>query len=386
MLQTGDIIGGMYQIIREIGKGGTGVIYLGYHLRLQKQIVIKKIKEDFTGRVNVRAEADILKKLHHTYLPQVYDFLAVGTGIYTVMDYIPGHDLQYYLDNGYSFPEKTVIRWMKQLCEVLCYLHTQKPKILHSDIKPGNIMITDQGNVCLIDFNISLDGETSKELQGISRYYAAPEQYRCALDKLYGGKGNIRLDERMDIYSLGAVFYRVMTGRYPNPESGAPYPVTGLDIPYNEGLKNIVRKSMELSPGKRFQTAKEMGDALDNVAKMDPQYRMLTNLQYLSGFIWGLLVLTGVLLIYAGAGIYQKESWQEAYRSFYEATEEGDETRIITEGTDMLNDFILQGYMDDNPEEKAEVLHAMGDSYFRQEQYDSAAQYYEEALQEDGGE
>lgn len=386
MLQTGDIIGGMYQIIREIGKGGTGVIYLGYHLRLQKQIVIKKIKEDFTGRVNVRAEADILKKLHHTYLPQVYDFLAVGTGIYTVMDYIPGHDLQYYLDNGYSFPEKTVIRWMKQLCEVLCYLHTQKPKILHSDIKPGNIMITDQGNVCLIDFNISLDGETSKELQGISRYYAAPEQYRCALDKLYGGKGNIRLDERMDIYSLGAVFYRVMTGRYPNPESGAPYPVTELDIPYNEGLKNIVRKSMELSPGKRFQTAKEMGDALDNVAKMDPQYRMLTNLQYLSGFIWGLLVLTGVLLIYAGAGIYQKESWQEAYRSFYEATEEGDETRIITEGTDMLNDFILQGYMDDNPEEKAEVLHAMGDSYFRQEQYDSAAQYYEEALQEDGGE
>ena len=248
MLQTGDIIGGMYQIIREIGKGGTGVIYLGYHLRLQKQIVIKKIKEDFTGRVNVRAEADILKKLHHTYLPQVYDFLAVGTGIYTVMDYIPGHDLQYYLDNGYSFPEKTVIRWMKQLCEVLCYLHTQKPKILHSDIKPGNIMITDQGNVCLIDFNISLDGETSKELQGISRYYAAPEQYRCALDKLYGGKGNIRLDERMDIYSLGAVFYRVMTGRYPNPESGAPYPVTGLDIPYNEGLKNIVQKSMELSP------------------------------------------------------------------------------------------------------------------------------------------
>ena len=59
---------------------------------------------------------------------------------------------------------------------------------------------------------------------------------------------------------------------------------------------------------------------------------------------------------------------------------------ISTEGTDMLNDFILQGYMDDNPEEKAEVLHAMGDSYFRQEQYDSAAQYYEEALQEDGGE
>ena len=81
MLRSGEIIGGMYQIIREIGKGGTGVIYLGYHLRLRKQIVIKKIKDNCAGRINVRAEADILKRLHHTYLPQVYDFLAVGTGV-----------------------------------------------------------------------------------------------------------------------------------------------------------------------------------------------------------------------------------------------------------------------------------------------------------------
>ena len=119
MLQNGDIIGGMYQILREIGKGGTGIIYLGYHLRLQKQIVIKRIKDNYTGQLNVRAEADILKRLHHTFLPQVYDFLAVGTGIYTVIDYIPGYDLQHYLDSGCRFSEKTVRLWMQQLCEVL---------------------------------------------------------------------------------------------------------------------------------------------------------------------------------------------------------------------------------------------------------------------------
>ena len=185
MLQNGDVIDGIYQIVREIGKGGTGVIYLGYHLRLQKQVIIKRIKDNAAGRMNVRAEADILKRLHHTYLPQVFDFLIVGSGIYTVMDYIPGHDLQYYLDNGYQFPESTIRLWMAELCDVLDYLHSQNPRILHSDIKPANIMITPEGHVCLIDFNVSLDGETSKELQGISVNYAAPEQYRYAMDKLY---------------------------------------------------------------------------------------------------------------------------------------------------------------------------------------------------------
>ena len=178
MLQNGDVIDGIYQIVREIGKGGTGVIYLGYHLRLQKQVIIKRIKDNAAGRMNVRAEADILKRLHHTYLPQVFDFLIVGSGIYTVMDYIPGHDLQYYLDNGYQFPESTIRLWMAELCDVLDYLHSQNPRILHSDIKPANIMITPEGHVCLIDFNVSLDGETSKELQGISVNYAAPEQYQ----------------------------------------------------------------------------------------------------------------------------------------------------------------------------------------------------------------
>ena len=102
MLQNGEILGGMYQVIGEIGKGGSGIIYLGYHLRLQKQIVIKKIKDINVGQINTRIEADILKKLHHRYLPQVYDFLEMQDGIYTIIDYIPGHDLSYYLGRNDS--------------------------------------------------------------------------------------------------------------------------------------------------------------------------------------------------------------------------------------------------------------------------------------------
>lgn len=383
MLQNGEILDGMYQVVREIGKGGTGVIYLGYHLRLQKQVIIKRIKDSVAGRVNVRAEADILKKLHHTYLPQVYDFLAVRSGVYTVMDYIPGHDLQYYLDGSYTFPEKTVMAWLLQLGEVLEYLHTRQPHILHSDIKPANIMITPEGNICLIDFNISLGGELEQEVQGLSQYYAAPEQYQAAMDRLYGRKTTVHLDERMDIYSLGAVFYRVMTGLYPDPREGVPYPIMDMELPYSDGLKNVIRKAMEPAPRSRFQSAEQMVEALHNVARMDPEYRRLTWLTYVCGLACGLAVIAGALLIYAGSGVRQKELWQTAYTEFYQTVEAGNETDIISAGTDILNDYSLDSYLDDHPEKKAEVLHTIGDSYFRQGQYDQAADYYEEALTSD---
>lgn len=383
MLQNGEIIGGIYQIIREIGKGGTGVIYLGYHLRLQKQIVIKRIKDNYTGRINVRAEADILKRLHHTYLPQVYDFLAVGTGVYTVMDYIPGYDLQHYLNSGYRFPQKTVLLWMRQLCQVLDYLHNQTPPIWHSDIKPGNIMITPQGNVCLIDFNISLDGNTASEVQGLSQYYAAPEQYERAMEVLYGSPGRTVVDARMDIYSLSAVFYHIMTGMYPSPDRGAPYPIMEMELPFSGGLKSIIKKGMEREPAKRFQTAGQMEKALSRVERMDPGYRMLGRIQALSWALYGIVIVGGILLVYAGGGIWQKDRWQDAYRSFYEAAQSQDETKIITEGTAILNDFGLRGYMKAHPDLKAEVLHALGDSYFRQEQYDTSAEYYRNALEAD---
>lgn len=381
MLQNGDVIDGMYQVIREIGKGGTGVIYLGYHLRLRKQIVIKRIKENYTGRINVRGEADILKRLHHTYLPQVYDFLEAEGGIYTVMDYIPGYDLQYYLDNKYQFPEQTVILWLKQLCEVLDYLHSQDPPILHSDIKPGNIMITPQGNVCLIDFNISLDGTKGGRLQGLSPHYAAPEQYQAAIDILYSGGGRFEPDPRMDIYSLGAVFYRVMTGALPDPRTGMPYPIMSLDIPYNDGLKAVISRATEYNPARRFKSAQQMENALDNLEKLDPEYRNQGKLQILAGLIYGLCVAAGILMIYGGIGVWQRDTWQNEYSELYAASESGNETSVIRAGTDMLNDFMMRSYMDAHPEDKGEVLYILADSYYRQEQYETAAQYYQDALE-----
>ena len=88
MIAVGDVLNETYEVIGEIGQGGTGVVYLAYHRRLQKQVVIKKIREDFVGKIYERAEADLLKSLHHEYLPQVYDFVQTGHTVYTLLDYV----------------------------------------------------------------------------------------------------------------------------------------------------------------------------------------------------------------------------------------------------------------------------------------------------------
>lgn len=379
MIQNGVVLGGMYQIIQEIGQGGTGIIYLAEHLRLRKKVVVKKVKDHFVGQINGRAEVDILKRLHHTCLPQVYDFLVIGTSIYTVMEYVEGCDLQQYLDKGYQFPEQTVRAWMLQLSEVLEYLHSQNPPILHSDIKPANLMVTPQGNICLIDFNISLDGENSKDIQGISPWYAAPEQYTKAQNVLYGQKDRIVLDGRMDIYSLGATFYRVMTGLLPAPDRVKLQDIMYLDIPYSEGMKAVVSRAMKQTPSARFQTAGQMRKVLADVGRMDPLYRRYGHLQLAGVLLWVLCVIAGVLCLYYGNWKSGVENWQRAYRQLYISVQNEEETEIVSKATEMLNEYRYQGYLDEHEEERAKLIHTLGESYFRQEQFEDAAKYYKEA-------
>lgn len=387
MIKNGDILDGMYRIIKEIGRGGTGIIYLAEHLRLQKKVVVKKIKDHFVGQINGRAEVDILKRLHHSYLPQVYDFLILETSIYTVMEYVDGQDLQQYMNQGYHFQETIVQKWLLQLCEVLEYLHTQTPSILHSDIKPSNIMITNQGNVCLIDFNISLDGEVSKDIQGVSPWFAAPEQYEKAQNIRMGYPDTIVLDTRMDIYSLGAVFYSVMTGLLPSADKEQYRDIFSMEIPYSDGIRAIVAKAIRKKVSARFQSANQMKKALLDVGRMDPLYRRYSSIQIGSIFTGLLCVIIGVLFLYYGSWRIEIEKWQLAYQDFYVAVEGEAETEIISKGTEILNSFTYKGYLNKHEEKRAEVLHVVGDSYFRQESFKEAASYYKEAWelrQEDG--
>ena len=114
-LATGTVLENTYEIVEEIGAGGGGVVFRAKHLRLQTDVVVKKIKDEVRGKINARQEADILKKLKHPCLPRVYDFIETEDGVYTVMDFIEGEDLDTAVKAHGKFTCKQVRKWAEQL-------------------------------------------------------------------------------------------------------------------------------------------------------------------------------------------------------------------------------------------------------------------------------
>ena len=170
---------GTYTNIVEIGAGGGGTVFRAFHVRMQKYVVLKKIHDSIKSNVDIRGELNVLKNLRHEYLPTVLDFIEDEGSIYTVMDYIPGESFESLLKRGVRFSQAQVAKYAAQLGQVLVYLHGQKTPIVHGDIKPANIMLTPDDNICLIDFNISQvqDGVISTNM-GYTPGYAPPEQVR----------------------------------------------------------------------------------------------------------------------------------------------------------------------------------------------------------------
>lgn len=333
MIEQGTVLDNTYKVIRAIGSGGGGEIYLADHLRLEKPVVIKKIKDSMQGVIENRGEADILKNLNHPYLPQVYDFFIENNQVYTVMEYIEGENFQQLLKKGKKFAAKDIIKWGTQLSEVLAYLHSQTPAIIHRDIKPANIMLTPKGNVCLIDFNVSIGQDTKKGVLAHSDGYSPPEQYGIRRSKEgtlpYNNKGGGQdvteildapfqqdasyefteilsdsssgiiqdaateilesnyiqphtagelyevsptIDERSDIYSLGATLYHMITRERPQKATEQVTPLGDCNIRVGDGLVYIIEKAMQKEPEKRFQTADKMHDAFVNIKKLDHEY------------------------------------------------------------------------------------------------------------------
>ncbi len=323
MLEEGAKIQETYIIKKELDSGGGGIVYLAYHKRLEKDVVIKQIRAESMDYLDKRAEVDVLKKLRHSCLPQVYDFLEIGNSIYTVMEFIPGENLQKAVKSHGPYGQREILKWAIQLAETLVYIHGQKPRILHGDIKPANIMLTPDGNVCLIDFNISLmlQEEQKGQMNWATPFFAPPEQYNSLrkymadmgfqnllnnkqdLDpeatvnleergKEGGPSPNVRrdsgaefdfeslrelvgsgIDERSDIYSLGAALYILATGKRADIFDVLSCPANKRNPGISEGLGAIINICLSPFPEKRFQTASDLLYALRHTEIYDSGYR-----------------------------------------------------------------------------------------------------------------
>jgi len=273
MLKSGDILDRKYEVIRTLGKGGMGVVYLCKNKRLGNLWAIKEVIQDIKN-TGILTEANILKNLNHVGIRRIVDIFYENNNLYMVQDYVDGQTLKEYVKvNGRIGTEK-ICRIISDLCDILGYLHNQKPAIIYRDIKPSNIMITPSGKIVLIDFGISkvYKGDTDKDtVSAGSNGFAAPEQY-----------GSGKCCVQTDIYGIGMLMYFMVKGKI--PATGIePLLDENYDKGINDNLRIIIQKCAKIDIADRYISAEVLKKEILIVLKAD-KYEKTANLSdYNSG-------------------------------------------------------------------------------------------------------
>ena len=254
-LSTGTVLENRYRIDALLGEGGMGAVYRASDQRLRQFVAIKENRMASPASARqFESEALMMARLRHPNLPRVGDHFITPDGAqYLVMDYIEGEDLGQILERTGALDEARALAWIDQVCDALVYLHSQNPPIIHRDIKPGNIKITPQGQVFLVDFGIAKIGEARERTRtgalGVTTGYSPPEQH---------GSGGT--DARSDVYALGATLYTLLTGRVP-PDSVQRSikaeiltPPRQLRPDLNPSLASAISAALNTTPTDRPQT------------------------------------------------------------------------------------------------------------------------------------
>jgi serine/threonine protein kinase len=298
-----------YRIVQQIGAGGMGVVYRAHDEHLDRDVALKVLPQsmvtDERTRQRFRKEALALAKLNHPNIGAIYEFGNDAGVDFLVMEFISGLTLDAKLSGG-ALPEKDVLRLGMQLADGLKAAHSQG--IVHRDLKPGNIRLTADGWIKILDFGIaqfvastgdSADTITLTQRDSImgTVAYMSPEQIR--------GR---RADVRSDIYSTGVVLYEMATGKRPFADRSGPQlisailetppsPPTSRNHAISPALESIIVKALDKEPDRRYQSARELRVDLERlssgVVPVQPA-RILSKKPF--------AIAAAVLLLLSGAG------------------------------------------------------------------------------------
>ncbi len=273
---------GHYRILKRIGVGGMGEVYLARDERLERDVAVKVLPagmlRDDAARKRFRKEALALSRLNHPNIQTIHDFDTQDGVDFLVTEYVPGATLTELLASG-ALPEKEIIQYSAQIAEGLTTAHEQG--VVHRDLKPGNVRVTPEGRVKILDFGLALlvqpsvEGVTAETLGHThvgagTLPYMAPEQLRGE-----------KLDARTDLYALGTMLYEMAAGQLPFPQQSAPGLITAIlhqapqpprerNIKTSPALEQIVLKALEKNPEYRYQSARDMLADLRRMSALGP--------------------------------------------------------------------------------------------------------------------
>jgi eukaryotic-like serine/threonine-protein kinase len=355
-LSAGTVLNNRYEIIKKIGGGGMGAVYLAHDKNLGveravKEMVQSSIEEDQQTKAidDFRRESMILSTLDHPAIPTIYDyFYDDGEGrFYLVMKYISGGDLATRLRSapGGRIDERTVTEWAVQIADVLTYLHGLPTTIVYRDLKPSNIMIDGKTDrIMLIDFGIarSIDQRQEKGVTAVGTMgYAPPE--------LFSGQ----VEPRSDIYSLGSTMFHMLTGADPqnNPLlifdfQKNPRP-RQINPQLSDQMEWILMRAVEYKAESRFSSADEMrrtlAEHLENLRTGNVTYGVteapeavsLANQMVFCGFCGQRIVASDMFCAFCGAK--QPIGQQGVHGEIYSSRPASPTAKLLIEGTSELN-------------------------------------------------
>jgi predicted Ser/Thr protein kinase len=254
------------EILELLGKGGMGAVYKARQLGLDRLAAVKilppEIGADPAFAERFVREARALAKLSHQNIVSVFDFGQTDGQYYFIMEYVDGANLRHLIETGGLEPEEA-LAIVPQICEALQFAHDEG--IVHRDIKPENILVDKPGRVKIADFGLAKllgNAAASHTLTGTHQamgtlHYMAPEQMR--------GAGAV--DHRADIFSLGVVFYEMLTGQLPMGKFEPPSKKVHVDV----RLDDVVLRSLESEPSRRYQRASDVKSDVETIASVSSQ-------------------------------------------------------------------------------------------------------------------
>lgn len=270
-------VGGRYQLLGELGRGGTSTVFLAVDTVLHKQWAVKETllqgDEKYRQLIlqSLRAEVEVLKECDHPAIPRIVDFFEENGRAYAVRDYVKGRSLKSIVDEQGLQDAQTVRDWGMQLCAVLAYLHSHYPPILYGDLKPSHVMIADDGSVRLIDFGAATQLYTHSgalDLRTIEQPDARFATPRFTAPEVMNQSSS--LSASSDVYAIG------MTLRYallPNEMSNAHLRTTSSSTNriLTEQLISVLATATALKPSQRYQDCEAMFSALQSCGSVSNQ-------------------------------------------------------------------------------------------------------------------